>query len=166
MSLTQIELVRCGDVVIIAVIVLLVDICMNLWNKRGTHLTAEEIAVLKQYNEQVRIVNKLNSVETFVEQSKAIRRMNALKKEMQELAVQRMQNTAPTAFQKRFDQMRTPVLMAFMMFYYWNDPLVVISQGTMMPFERFLAFPGFPLGAISAVGWASVCRRAASKMLS
>lgn len=82
----QIESLRCYDLVVIALLLLALDAAMHLWNTRGTQLSQEETALLKQYNEQVAIVNRLNSVETFVEQSKAIRKMNTVKKQMQELA--------------------------------------------------------------------------------
>lgn len=42
---------------------------------------------------------------------------------------------------------------------------MVFPQGFMLPMERLMAFPGFPLGAISAVGWAGICRRVSSKLL-
>jgi hypothetical protein len=77
---------RCYDVLLIAFVMLAIDIAVALWNRRGTQLSPEEVVLLKQYNDQVRVVNKLNSVETFVEQSKAIRKMNNIKKQMQELA--------------------------------------------------------------------------------
>lgn len=86
MSLLQIESLRCYDLVAIALLLLVLDVAMHLWNTRGTQLSQEETALLRQYNEQVAIVNRLNSVETFVEQSKAIRKMNTVKKQMQELA--------------------------------------------------------------------------------
>ncbi|GLE03271.1 hypothetical protein PINS_up012161 [Pythium insidiosum] len=159
-----IEQLKCYDVLVIAVIVLAIDFFMSLWNGRGEKLSSEELALMKQYNEQVRVVNRLNSVETFVEQSKAIRKMNAIKKSMQELAVERMQRHAPSVLQKRINQVRTPLLMAGLALYYWNEPLAVVQQGTMLPMERLFSFPGFPLGSISAVGWAGICRRVGAKM--
>lgn len=86
MPLLQIDSLRCYDLVAIALLLLALDVAMYLWNTRGTQLSHEETALLRQYNEQVAIVNRLNSVETFVEQSKAIRKMNTIKKQMQELA--------------------------------------------------------------------------------
>lgn len=86
MAFLPIETLRCYDVVAIAVLMFTLDIAMHLWNQRGTQLSPQETALLKQYNDQVAIVNRLNSVETFVEQSKAIRKMNTVKKQMQELA--------------------------------------------------------------------------------
>lgn len=58
-----------------------------------------------------------------------------------------------------------PAVMALLTFLYWNEPLVVLPQGYMVPFERLMSFPGFPFGAISAVGWAGVCRRVGTKFL-
>jgi hypothetical protein len=55
--------------------------------------------------------------------------------------------------------------MGFLALYYWNEPLAVLPQGYMLPIERLLSFPGFPLGAISAVGWAAICRRVGTKLL-
>ncbi|TMW69406.1 hypothetical protein Poli38472_001562 [Pythium oligandrum] len=165
MELLSVDRLRCYDVVVIAVVMLVVDVAMALWSRQGTQLSLEEVVLLKKYNEQVQIVNRLKSVETFVEQSKAIRKMNAIKKQMQELAVERMQKAAPSVLQKRIDQFRTPALMGFFMFYYWNEPLAVLPQGYMLPIERLVSFPGFPLGAISAVGWAAICRRVGTKLL-
>lgn len=82
----EIESLKCVDVLAIALLMLAVDVVMKLWNTRGTRMTAQELELLKQYNAQVVIVNRLNSVETFVAQSKAIRQMNTIKKQMQELA--------------------------------------------------------------------------------
>lgn len=165
MALLAVDQVLCYDVLAIAVVVLVVEVIMALWSRRGNKLSPEEAALLKQYNEQVRVVNRLNSVETFVEQSKAIRKMNSIKKQMQERAVERMQRTAPSVLEKRFNQLRTPLVMLFLGVYYWNEPLVVMPQGAMMPLERFLAMPAFPLGSVSAVSWASVCKRVASKLV-
>lgn len=81
-----VERLQCADVLLIAALVLLADALMRLWARRGAALSPEEQALLRQYNEQVRVVNRLNSVDMFVEQAKATRRMNTLKKEMQELA--------------------------------------------------------------------------------
>lgn len=122
----EIESLKCFDVLAIALLMLAVDVIMKLWNTRGTRMTPQELELLKQYNAQVVIVNRLNSVETFVAQSKAIRQMNSIKKQMQELAskrplpctccrdtdtcvvtVERMQKAAPSVFQKRIDQIRT-----------------------------------------------------------
>lgn len=58
-----------------------------------------------------------------------------------------------------------PVLMGLAMLYYWNEPLVELPQGYMLPVERLMAIPGFPLGAISAMGWAGICRRVSDKVL-
>lgn len=82
----EIESLKCVDVLAIALLMLAVDVVMKLWNTRGTRMTAQELELLTQYNAQVVIVNRLNSVETFVAQSKAIRQMNTIKKQMQELA--------------------------------------------------------------------------------
>lgn len=57
-----------------------------------------------------------------------------------------------------------PVAMVVLSVLYWSEPLVVLPQGLMVPFERLLSFPGFPFGAISAVGWAGVCRRVGTKL--
>lgn len=85
-TLLPIESLRCYDLVLIAFVMLALDAAVYVWSQRGTQLSPQEAALLKQYNEQVVIVNRLNSVETFVEQSKAIRKMNTVKKQMQELA--------------------------------------------------------------------------------
>jgi hypothetical protein len=55
--------------------------------------------------------------------------------------------------------------MGLAMLYYWNEPLVVLPQGYMLPVERLMAFPGFPLGAVSAMGWAGICRRVSVQFL-
>lgn len=81
-----IDALRCYDLVLIAVLMLALDAVMLFWNTRGQQLSPTELTLLRQYNEHVVVVNRLNSVETFVEQSKAIRRMNTVKKQMQELA--------------------------------------------------------------------------------
>ncbi|TYZ63124.1 hypothetical protein PybrP1_008207 [[Pythium] brassicae (nom. inval.)] len=146
-----IDALRCYDLVLIAVLMLALDAAMLAWNGRGQQLSPTELALLRQYNEHVAVVNRLNSVETFVEQSKAIRRMNAVKKQMQELAVERLQKAAPSNLQKRINQVRTP--------------LVALPQGYLVPLERLLALPGFPFGSVSAVGWAVVCRRVGTKLL-
>ncbi|KAG6614025.1 protein GET1 [Phytophthora cinnamomi] len=78
--------------------------------------------------------------------------------------MERLAASAPSELQKQFDRIRTPVLMGLAMLYYWNEPLVVLPQGYMLPVERLMAFPGFPLGAISAVGWAGICRRVSSNL--
>lgn len=81
-----IDALRCYDLVFIAALMLTLDAVFLAWNGRGQQLSPPELALLRQYNEHVAVVNRLNSVETFVEQSKAIRRMNTTKKQMQELA--------------------------------------------------------------------------------
>ncbi len=86
MELFRVEQIKVYDVLYIAFVMLVVDAFMYFWNNRGTKLSSEELELLQQYNEQVHIVNRLNSVDTFVEQSKAIRKMNNIKKQMQELA--------------------------------------------------------------------------------
>lgn len=82
----ELERLQCADVLLIAGVVFLMDMLMRLWSRRGAQLSPEEQALLMEYNEQVRVVNRLSSVEMFVEQAKATRRMNTLKKQMQELA--------------------------------------------------------------------------------
>jgi hypothetical protein len=95
-----------------------------------------------------------------------------------------MQKAAPSALQKKIEQFRLvsivsdrfidykliklyhqPLIMAFLTFYYWNEPLLLFPPGYFLPFERFLSFPGFPLGAVSAVGWAGLCRRVSARVL-
>ncbi|KAH7491606.1 hypothetical protein PRIC1_002986 [Phytophthora ramorum] len=164
-ELPSITALKVYDVLLIAVVVLAVDLAMKLWNGRGAQLSPAEQKLLVEYNEQVRLVNRLNSVETFVEQAKATRQMNSLKKEMQELAVERLAASAPSELQKQFDRIRTPVIMGLAMLYYWDEPLVVLPQGYMMPVERLMSFPGFPLGAVSAMGWVGICRRVSAKLL-
>ncbi|KAE9214662.1 hypothetical protein PF005_g9736 [Phytophthora fragariae] len=164
-ELPTISALKVYDVLLIAVLVFAVDLAMKLWSDRGAQLSPAEQKLLGEYNAQVRLVNRLNSVETFVEQAKATRKMNALKKEMQELAVERLAASAPSELQKQFDRVRTPVLIGLAMLYYWNEPLVVLPKGYMLPVERLMAFPGFPLGAISAMGWAGICRRVSAKLL-
>ncbi|CEG45678.1 uncharacterized protein PHALS_01961 [Plasmopara halstedii] len=157
---------RAHDVVLIAVIMFAIDLTMKIWNSRRLQLSPVEQKLLNEYNTQVRLVNRLNSVETFVEQAKATRKLNSLKKEMQELAgEERLAASAPSNFRKQFDRIRTPALMGLVMLYYWNEPLVVLPQGCMIPVERFMSFPGFPLGAISAIGWVGICRRVSAKIL-
>lgn len=82
----EVERLQCYDVLAIALVVFSLELVMRLWGRRGEQLTPEEQALMGEYNEQVRLVNRLNSVDTFVEQSKATRKMNSLKKQMQELA--------------------------------------------------------------------------------
>ncbi|KAG1683962.1 hypothetical protein DVH05_012274 [Phytophthora capsici] len=164
-ELPTITSLKVYDVLLVAALMFTVDLAVKLRNGRGAQLSPAEQKLLGEYNAQVRLVNRLNSVETFVEQAKATRKMNALKKEMQELAVERLAASAPSELQKQFDRIRTPAIMALVLFYYWNEPLVVLPQGYMLPVERFLAFPGFPLGAVSAMGWAGVCRRVSAKIL-
>ncbi|KAL3663132.1 hypothetical protein V7S43_011544 [Phytophthora oleae] len=164
-ELPTITSLKVYDVLLIAAIMFAVDLTVKLWNGRGVQLSPAEQKLLGEYNAQVRLVNRLNSVETFVEQAKATRKMNALKKEMQELAVGRLATSAPSELQKQFDRIRTPVLMGLVMLYYWNEPLVVLPQDYMLPVERLMAFPGFPLGAVSALGWAGICRRVSAKIL-
>ncbi|ETI42434.1 hypothetical protein F441_12419 [Phytophthora nicotianae CJ01A1] len=166
MELPTITALKVYDVLLIALVMFAMDLAMKLWNGRGTQLSPAEQKLMGEYNAQVRLVNRLNSVETFVEQAKATRKMNALKKEMQELAVERLATSAPSELQKQFDRIRTPALMGLLMLYYWNEPLVVLPQGYMLPVERLMSFPGFPLGAISAMGWAGICRRVSAKILS
>ncbi|CAI5730701.1 unnamed protein product [Peronospora destructor] len=153
------------DVLYLAVIMFAIDLVMKLWNDRGTQLSLAEQELMSEYNAQVRLVKRLNAVETFVEQAKATRKMNALQKEMQELAVKRMAANAPSEFQKQFSRIRTPVMMGLTMLYYWNEPLVVLPQGYMLPVERLLSVPAFPLGTVSAMGWAGICRRVNGKIL-
>ncbi|RLN51734.1 hypothetical protein BBJ29_006885 [Phytophthora kernoviae] len=164
-ELPTITALKVYDVLLVAVVVFVMDLAMKLWNGRGSQLSLAEQKLLNEYNAQVRLVNRLNSVETFVEQAKATRKMNVLKKEMQELAVGRMAASAPSELQKQFDRIRTPVLMGLATIYYWNEPLVVLPQGYMLPVERLMSFPGFPLGTISAMGWAGICRRVSAKLL-
>lgn len=86
MALLELERLRCADVLLIAGVVLLLDLLMRLWSRRGSQLSPEEQTLLRAYNEQVRVVAKLRSVDMFVEQAKATRKMNTIKKQMQELA--------------------------------------------------------------------------------
>ncbi|CAI5730670.1 unnamed protein product [Peronospora destructor] len=153
------------DVLYLAVIMFAIDLVMKLWNDRGTQLSLNEQELMSEYNAQGRLVKRLNAVETFVEQAKATRKMNALQKEMQELAVKRMAANAPSEFQKQFSRIRTPVMMGLTMLYYWNEPLVVLPQGYMLPVEGLLSIPAFPLGTVSAMGWAGICRRVNGKIL-
>ncbi|TDH71492.1 hypothetical protein CCR75_006496 [Bremia lactucae] len=153
------------DVLIIAVVIFALDLAMKILSERGAHLSPAERKLLGDYNAQLRLVNRLNSVEMFVEQAKATRKMNALKKEMQQLAEERVAESVSSEFYKRFDRIRTPVLMGIILLYYWNEPLTVLAQGFMLPLERLMAFPGFPLGSISAMGWAGICRRVSARIL-
>ncbi|CAH0491911.1 unnamed protein product [Peronospora farinosa] len=153
------------DVLFIAIIMFIIDLVIKLWNERGTQLSPIEQELMNEYNTQVRLVKRLNAVETFVEQAKATRKMNALQREIQELKVKRMAANAPSAFQKQFNRIRTPVMMGLTMLYYWNEPLVVLPQGYMLPVERLLSIPAFPLGSVSAMGWAGICRRVNGKIL-
>lgn len=57
-----------------------------------------------------------------------------------------------------------PLMSVICLGLYWDIPLVCLSPGFLIPFERFLAIPGFSVGAISAVGWLSVCRRVSMKL--
>uniref|UniRef100_M4B8F6 Guided entry of tail-anchored proteins 1 n=1 Tax=Hyaloperonospora arabidopsidis (strain Emoy2) TaxID=559515 RepID=M4B8F6_HYAAE len=153
------------DVLLIAVVIGSIDVAVKVWKGRRLEMSSTETKRLAEYNAQVRLVKCLNSVETFVEQAKATRRMNALKKELLALAEKRLAEHAPSELQKLFDRVRTPVLLGLIMVYYWNEPLVVLPQGFMLPVERLMSFPGFPLGAVSAVGWAGICRRVSAKIL-
>jgi len=85
-ELPTVTALKVYDVLLIALVVFAVDLAVKLWSGRGAQLSPAEQKLLSEYNAQVRLVNRLNSVETFVEQAKATRKMNALKKEMQELA--------------------------------------------------------------------------------
>ncbi|GMF32884.1 unnamed protein product [Phytophthora fragariaefolia] len=85
-ELPTIAALKALDVLLIALLVLAVDLAVKLWNDRGAQLSPAEQKLLREYNAQVRLVNRLNSVETFVEQAKATRKMNAIKKQLQELA--------------------------------------------------------------------------------
>ncbi|CAH0473193.1 unnamed protein product [Peronospora belbahrii] len=153
------------DVLLIAGVMLAIDLAVYLWNRNGTQPTLAEQKLMGEYNAQVRLVNRLNSVETFVEQAKATRKMNAIKKKIQELAVERLAACAPSELQKQLGRIRTPLLMGLIMLYYWNEPLVVLPQGYMLPVERLMSFPGFPLGTVSAMGWVGICRRVSRKIL-
>ncbi|CAI5724411.1 unnamed protein product [Hyaloperonospora brassicae] len=165
-SVPTISALEVVDVLLIAVVIASMDVAVGVWKARRLQLSSSETKLLAEYNAQVRLVNRLNSVETFVAQAKATRRMNALKKELQALADKRLAEHAPSDLQKLFDRVRTPVLLGLMMVYYWNEPLVVLPQGYMLPIERLVSFPGFQLGAVSAVGWAGICRRISAKILS
>ncbi|KAI9917383.1 hypothetical protein PsorP6_012948 [Peronosclerospora sorghi] len=165
MEQPMIKALKILDVLWIAFVMFAMDLFMKLWNGRGSQLSPAEKTLLREYNEQVRLVNRLNSVETFVEQAKATRKMNALKKEIEELKMKRLAANAPSELQKQFDRVRTPVVIGVATLCYWNEPLVVLPQGYMFPVERVMAFPGFPLGAISAVGWVGICRRVNAKIL-
>lgn len=80
MELPTISALKVYDVLLIALVVFAVDLAMKLWNGRGAQLSPAEQKLLGEYNAQVRLVNRLNSVETFVEQAKATRKMNALRR--------------------------------------------------------------------------------------
>ncbi|RLN98938.1 hypothetical protein BBJ28_00016549 [Nothophytophthora sp. Chile5] len=160
-ELLSISALKCYDVLLVAAVMLAADLAMKLWSGRGAQLSPAEQTLLVEYNAQVRLVNRLNSVETFVEQAKATRQMNALKKQLQELAG--VSFSGGKCCER--SQSGAPFLMGLLMVYYWSEPLVLLPQGYMLPVERFLSLPGFPLGAISAVGWAGVCRRVSSKLL-
>ncbi|RLN86782.1 hypothetical protein BBJ28_00013900 [Nothophytophthora sp. Chile5] len=85
-ELPSISALKCYDVLLVAAVMFAADLAMKLWSGRGAQLSPAEQTLLVEYNAQVRLVNRLNSVETFVEQAKATRQMNALKKRLQELA--------------------------------------------------------------------------------
>ena len=74
------------DVLLIAVVIGSIDVAVKVWKVRRLEMSSTETKRLAEYNAQVRLVKCLNSVETFVEQAKATRRMNALKKELLALA--------------------------------------------------------------------------------
>lgn len=164
-TLPTITALKVYDVSLIAVLIFALNLIMKMWNNRGSQLSPVEQEMLGEYNAQVRLVNRLNSVETFVEQAKATRKMNSLKKKLQELAVERQAASAPSSLHKQIDRIWTPAVMGLVLMYYWNEPLIVLPQGYMIPVERLMSFPGFPLGAISAVGWAGICRRVSAKIL-
>ena len=85
-SVPTISTLEVVDVLLIAVVIASTDVAVRVWKARRLQLSSSETKLLDEYNAQVRLVNRLNSVETFVAQAKATRRMNALKKELQALA--------------------------------------------------------------------------------
>ena len=74
--------IRYYDVLMVACIVFMMDLLLFCYKKSSRMVSVEEKDLLEQYNRQVYVVKRLNSVETFVEQSKATRRMNAIKAEL------------------------------------------------------------------------------------
>jgi hypothetical protein len=82
----SIDKIKCYDLLGITLVMFILDFMMYVWNNRGNKLTLQELELSQVYNQQVQLVDRLNSVDTFVEQSKAIRKMNSIKKQMQELA--------------------------------------------------------------------------------
>lgn len=77
--------IRYYDVLLLACIVFMMDLLLFCYRKSSTRLSGEEKKLFDLYNRQICVVNRLNSVETFVEQSKAMRHMNAIKVELDKL---------------------------------------------------------------------------------
>nr|CCA25436.1 conserved hypothetical protein [Albugo laibachii Nc14] len=148
----------------VACIVFMMDLLLFCYKKSSRMVSVEEKDLLEQYNRQVYVVKRLNSVETFVEQSKATRRMNAIKAELDKFDERRQQTASGNVYVRKLQQFQMPIMSCVCLGVYWDVPLVRLEPGFLIPFERFLAIPGFSVGTISAIGWLSVCRRVSTKV--
>ncbi|KAG9412118.1 hypothetical protein AC1031_017747 [Aphanomyces cochlioides] len=156
-----IQEIDASGVLILTLLCVLVELALHFLQLRGSRPSAQEIALQKEHATLAAKAKKLNSVDMFVEHSKVLRQMNTVKKQEQTLAVERIAKSSVPGFVGYVQ----PLLLIAVVVYFWSSPLVVFPPGHLMPVERLVAMPLFPIGSVSAGGWWILCRRVTSRLL-
>ncbi|KAF0699470.1 Aste57867_9940 [Aphanomyces stellatus] len=149
------------SLLVLTILCAAVEIILHVITTRGSRPSEGELALQREHAVLAAKAKKLNSVDMFVEHSKFLRQMNTIKKKEQTLAIERMKNATVPGFLGYVQ----PVLLVIIVLLFWSSPLVVFPPGRLMPVERLVAMPSFPVGVVSAGGWWLVCRRVMGKLL-
>lgn len=151
--------------VLIALYVSILEIGLYLWKRKGTIFTPKEKELRVQMAELIKKERKLNSIDTFVQHSKVQREINRLKKEQDQLAIDRMKNAQSSEFMKRLQMMIRPVSILFLTNFYWGRSVMTFHSSQLVPFTRMMALPGGSYGSVTVVAWYFICGRVIQRLL-